>query len=300
MRRTIMAAGAAVLAACGMPVVTPAPDVPAPIGVQAAPVPAQLAGEGRYAEAIALLEERARRQPGAAQLGDLGYAYYLGGRLAEARASLERACLAQPSSALAWERLAALLEATGDSGRALQAMRQARMLREAQAGAPQAAAGEARSARTMANAASATHARDATDATDAANTANTADAVSGGEPAAGLWPAGMARVEVRQVGAGLVEVRRTPAAAPLAAAPPGTPLRLEVSNGNGVRGMAAAVARQLAAQGMRVMRLTNTIPFNVEETRVEVRGRGEPQLRIVLGKDAGIKKPPGFSRRQAP
>jgi len=48
------------------------------------------------------------------------------------------------------------------------------------------------------------------------------------------------------------------------------------------------------------VRLTNTIPFDVAVTRLEVRGSGEPQLRIVLGKDAEIKKPPGISGRQAP
>jgi tetratricopeptide (TPR) repeat protein len=268
MRKTIVAACVGMVAACSMPVLPPATAI-----VRAAPppssAPAALAGDGRYEEAIALLEERARRAPGAALLGDLGYAYYLGGHPEQARAALERACLMAPSSAVAWERLAALLEVTGDSGRALEAMRHARLLREREEGV-----------RIEKN----------------------------GEVAGGLWPEGMARVEVRQVGAGLVEVARVerPARAPRAAgvppsaSPSPSPTRLEVSNGNGIRGMAAAVAQRLRAEGMQVVRLTNTIPFNVEETRVEIRGSGEPQLRIVLGKDAGIKKPPGVSGRQAP
>jgi hypothetical protein len=245
MRKTFIAACAGMLAACSLPVMPPAsaPDVLAPA---AAPTPAALAGAGRYAEAIVLLEQSARRQPSAALLGDLAYAYYLGGNLAEAQATLERACLLEPSNAAAWEHLAALLEATGDSGRALQAMRQARMLREAAAPSP---------------------------------------AVQLAPAAQDLWPAGMARVEVRQVGAGMVEVARVERPAPAPA-----PMRLEVSNGNGIRGMAAAVAQRLRAEGMDVVRLTNTIPFNVEETRVEVRGSGNPQLRIVLGKDAGMRK----------
>lgn len=260
MRKTLIAAGAALLAACGIPVVPPAP---APAAVPS-PTPAALAGDGRYGEAIALLEQRARSAPGAALLGDLAYAYYLGGHVAEAQAALERACLTEPSNPVAWERLAALMEASGEPARALQAMRHARMLREAPtpAAAPQAARPE-------------------------------------GAAAGSLWPAGMARVEVRQVSAGLVEVARVEHRAPPSSAPP-PPTRLEVSNGNGIRGMAAAVALRLRAQGMEVVRLTNTIPFNVEQTRVEIRGRGEPQLRIVLGKDAEIKKPPAVSRRQAP
>jgi len=265
MRKMIVAAGFGMVAACSMPVLPPAPAIelaaPAP-----SPAPAALARDGRYEEAIALLEERARRTPGAALLGDLGYAYYLGGHLEEARAALERACLMAPSSAVAWERLAALLETIGDSGRALEAMRHARLLREREEGRER-------------------HGK-------------------GGDAGGSLWPDGMARVEVRQVGAGMVEVARVEhsASVPRAAgvAPSPAPTRLEVSNGNGIRGMAAAVAKRLRAEGMQVVRLTNTIPFNVQETRVEVRSSGEPQLRIVLGKDAGIKKPPGVSGRQAP
>ncbi|WP_426167409.1 tetratricopeptide repeat protein [Pseudoduganella sp. R-31] len=264
MRKTIIAACVGMVAACSTPVLPPPPAIVAATP-PAAPAPAALARDGRYEEAIALLEQRARRTPGAALLGDLGYAYYLGGHLEEARAALERACLMAPSSPVAWERLAALLETTGDSGRALEAMRHARLLREA---ASEPGAGT--------------------------------QAASGSTPGSGLWPAGMAHVEVRQVSAGLVEVARVEDKAPPPVPAPNAPTRLEVSNGNGIRGMAAVVAQRLRAEGMQVVRLTNTIPFNVEETRVEIRGSGEPQLRIVLGKDAAIKKPPGVSGRQAP
>lgn len=272
MRKTMIAACAGMLAACSMPVWPPAP-APLPVSGAVPAAPAALAGEGRYAEAIALLEERVRHAPSAALLGDLGYAYYLGGHLELAQAALERACLLEPSRPVAWERLAALMEAMGESGRALEAMRHARALREAAAPAPSPSASPGR----------------------AEGGAADERAAAGGD----MWPRGMARVEVRQVNAGMVEVSRVERAA-VPAAPAAAPPRLEVSNGNGIRGMAAAVARRLRAEGMQVVRLTNTIPFNVEETRVEVRGSGEPQLRIVLGKDAGIKKPPAVGGRQAP
>lgn len=266
MRIAIMAAGAAALAACSWPVVAPAP-----MAAPALPPPSAqaLAGQGRYADAIALLEAAAERQPSAALLGNLGYAYYLDGRLLPAQAALERACLLEPGNALAWERLAALLEAQGETGRALDAMRHARLLREAAAATP--GAGHA--------------------------------GPPAPPPADDLWPADMARVEVRQLSAGLVQVAHVagrPAATPAAA-----PQRLEVSNGNGVRGMAARVAQRLQAEGMQVVRLTNTVPFDVELTRVEVRGGRAQELRIVLGRDmlpaqAEIKKPPAKGRRQAP
>lgn len=263
MRKTMIAACIGMVAACSMPQLPPPPALVA-AAPAATPAPAALARDGRYDEAIALLEERAQRTPGAALLGDLGYAYYLGGHLEQAQAALERACLMAPSSALAWERLAALLEASGDSRRALEAMRHARLLRERER-----EQGAARNDKA-------------------------------GEAGGSLWPDGMARVEVRQVGAGLVELERVEPAVRAPRASSVAPTRLEVSNGNGIRGLAAAVAQRLRAEGMQVVRLTNTIPFNVAETRVEIRASGEAQLRIVLGKDAGIKKPPGVSGRQAP
>lgn len=280
MRKTIVLAGAAALAACSWPL-TPLPP-PAPVPVASAPSLQALAEQGRYVDAIALLETQAAAggRPSAALLADLGYAYYLDGRLLPALAALERACLMEPGNALAWERLASLLEAGGDSGRAFEAMRQARRLRELAAEGSDAGRSEAGDAQRRA---------------------------AGGEGGGALWPAGMARVEVRQVSAGLVEVARVPA--PQDASPATMSFaggqRLEVSNGNGVRGMAAAVARRLRAEGMHVVRLTNTRPFNVAQTRVEVRADGVPQLRIVLGRDLAlakpeIKKPPGVSRRQAP
>lgn len=289
MRKTIFAAaGALLLAGCAFPLMPSEPAAsPGLAGTPASP--AALVAAGRYAEAVALLEQEAQRRPDAALFGNLGYAYFLEGRFAEAQAALERACLLEPSSAVAWERLAALLEAAGETGRALEAMRQARMLRETP-GRHGPAGGEA----------------EAGAGPDAAGDAGQGAGTHG---AADLWPAGMARVEVRQVNAGLVEVARLEPREPREArdaareqARPPAAARLEVSNGNGVRGMAAAVAQRLRAEGMQVVRLTNTIPFNVEETRVEVRGSGEPGLRIVLGRDLApeIKKPPGFTRRQAP
>jgi tetratricopeptide (TPR) repeat protein len=295
MRKTIIAAaGALLLAGCAFPLMPGEPA--ASPGLAGAPAdPAALAAAGRYGEAVALLEQEAQRRPDAALFGNLGYAYFLEGRFEEAQAALERACLLEPSSAVAWERLAALLEAAGETGRALEAMRQARMLREtpgrhSPAGSGAAAGGEAA-------------------AGAGPDAAGGAGRDAGTHGAADLWPAGMARVEVRQVNAGLVEVARREPREPREArnaareqARPPAAARLEVSNGNGVRGMAAAVAQRLRAEGMQVVRLTNTIPFNVEETRVEVRGSGEPGLRIVLGRDLApeIKKPPGFTRRQAP
>jgi len=87
-------------------------------------------------------------------------------------------------------------------------------------------------------------------------------------------------------------------------------MRLEVSNGNGVEGLAARVARQLNHVGVKTALLTNQRPFDQETTEIQYREgyrsvanglgatlkvpmavvekddlRGDIQVRLVLGKD---------------
>jgi Flp pilus assembly protein TadD len=60
------------------------------------------------------------------------------------------------------------------------------------------------------------------------------------------------------------------------------PLRgVEVSNGNGIRGMAAMVARYFSGKGVQQARLTNQKPFAERRTRIEYRpGSAEEAARI--------------------
>jgi len=87
-------------------------------------------------------------------------------------------------------------------------------------------------------------------------------------------------------------------------------MRLEVSNGNGVEGLAARVAKQLNHAGVKTALLTNQRPFDQETTEIQYREgyrsaatglgatlkvpmavvkkddlRGDIQVRLVLGKD---------------
>ncbi len=87
-----------------------------------------------------------------------------------------------------------------------------------------------------------------------------------------------------------------------------TVARLEIRNGNGVTGMARALARQIDAPGLRVTRLSNQPGFAVRHTRIEydaahvdaarrlaqrvgsvhlqeVGRSGPANLRLVLGRD---------------
>lgn len=256
-----------------------------------------LAEGGDYAGAIALwrkLLTQSAGLPPAEQgflLGNLGYALFLKGEREEAVTVLMWACVRDPLQPVAWEHLGAVLQTLGQTDLAMQMMRQARMLRTHDLPGDYAVAG-------------------------------------GTAPAAGpvaqdhsLWPAELARTEVRAVGGAVVEVRRiapqvaaAPAPLPLPApvpvpklvsvslpaptppatvdAPPQPGLRLEISNGNGVRGMAAAWARdrKITEVGWKSVRLTNTRPFAVPVTRLEYGAEGEEVARV-LAQRLGLPAP---------
>lgn len=227
----------------------------------------------------------------------------------DAITALERACLLDPMNAANWARLATALEADGQRERATRFYQQAATL----------SAHDAR--------------RDyALLAGAAAGTAAPA-ALSVPVPAAADAYAGMPRTQVQQIGAAMVQVVRVEAPALAArvapagasslaaasatataassAAPP-DPVRLEISNGNGVTGAAASLARTLDLDGVTTVRLTNARPFTVPRTRIEyphaqralaealshrldiplkVRRDTAPRdVRIVLGHDSGRPK----------
>jgi hypothetical protein len=108
---------------------------------------------------------------------------------------------------------------------------------------------------------------------------------------------------------GMLELRRDEA-------PPESAVLLEISNGNGVRGMARSFARAVEGGDMRVVRLSNQRGFAVGESRIEYHddyaaaahrladrigtgklmrtegSLGAVNVRVVLGHDQARKKPP--------
>jgi hypothetical protein len=192
---------------------------------------------------------------------------------------LERACLSDPMNAAKWEALAAALATDGQRERALKMYEQAATL----------------------------HAHDAR-RDYALLQANARSLPVAPSPAAPADPmASMPRTEVRQIGAAMVEVLRVaPTLAALSTSPsasasasvsalaPGLPadpqapsplplplpapaqtmpalVRLEISNGNGVTGAAARMARSLSVDGLKTVRLTNVKNFDVPLSRIEYR-----------------------------
>jgi tetratricopeptide (TPR) repeat protein len=69
-----------------------------------------------------------------------------------------------------------------------------------------------------------------------------------------------------------------------------TASRLEISNGNGLPGMAARVSRWLAARGIATQRLTNQPSFDLQHTVVQYReGDEQAAMRLVRSMPANVK-----------
>lgn len=237
--RLAVAGACLLLGACASPVADSGP-VPAtvPASLPAAPEPAARNGQAvlhaqrgdvRQAIAIweALLAGGALREPRHAYLlRNLGHAYGLAGRDADAVTVLEKACLLDPRNALAWQQLAQVLARLGQHERAARMQEQAQGLQAREVPRVQ------------------------------------AEAIPMPAPVAPP----MDRIDITQ-SAGMAVLRRVAAAS----GPQAPRLRLEILNGNGKPGMAAALARSLAGGGLQVVRTGNAASFRVARTRVEYR-----------------------------
>ena len=215
------------------------------------------AQRGEHVAAIAqwqaLTQETGTARPQQAYLfSNLGHAYSLDGRDAQALPVLEQACLLDPLNALAWQHLAQVLERLGQHERAAVMRRQAASLQEH----------DVRRDLALLR----------------------GEVAPQGVPAPVPEAPAMARVEIPQSD-GMARLRRVPAAVRSLPAGPltpaaGTPLpRLEIVNGNGVPGLAAALARSLAGAPVQVVRLANEASFQVARTRVEYRPAQEQAAR---------------------
>lgn len=233
--RLAVAGACILLGACASPVADPGP-LPVAFPFDPAERNGQAVlqaqhGEVRQAIALweALLAGGALRAPRHAYLfRNLGHAYALAGRDADAVTVLEQACLLDPRNALAWQQLAQVLARLGQHERAARVREQAHSLQAREVPRVQAEA----------------------------------DAIPMPAPVALV----MDRIEITQ-SAGMARLRRV-----VAASLPDAPrLRLEILNGNGKPGMAAALARSLAGGDLQVVRTGNASSFRVARTRVEYR-----------------------------
>lgn len=246
------------------------------------------AEQGDLKQAIALWQALTASAAGRDQsflFSNLGYAHLLQGEPARALAVLEQACVLDPLSERAWQHLGDALAMTGQQGRAAAMHKQAASLR----------------------------------AHDLRTDYALAARQTGAAPAEPQW----AQTEVTQGAGGMLVLRRieagqtsraaSPLAMPAAAPQDSTLPLLEISNGNGVTGMARKLARQLGQGTVHVVRLSNQKGYAVTRTRIEYQSTfrdaaerlaeqvgaaqvvpasqpGRANLRLVLGHD--LVRPP--------
>lgn len=267
------------------------------------------AEQGRFDKAIALWktltgelsESGPAEGPHSAFLfSNLGYAMFLSGDYDGALAALEKACVLDPLNHRAWQHLGNALDKLGQHERALAMHKQAAALKTHDFKADYAAAGRA-----------------GVGAIDSA--------IAAADMAADTTAADWDETQIEQSANGMFVMRRVSAkpgkviaAAPLVTAPapapepvhrnPGMSSRLEISNGNGITGMARSLSRTMGDHEWRVVRLSNQKGFGVATTRVEyqaefqeaaarlaarfgaaqvvrVSSGGHADLRLVIGRD---------------
>lgn len=206
------------------------------------------AQSGNLDQARAMLATLIERRPKAAHFhGNIGYVHMLSGEYDAARRALETALALDPGERRARANLAIVMErigarqAAGTTAR--EAPRPATVL-----GRPEAGGSEPGSA----------HAQAITQVAPHIYTLGTASGAA-------------ARVQAEP----RASIRPAPAPAAVRPARP----NIEISNGNGVRGMAKAVAGVIGNANVVVARLTNQKPFNVPTTHVRFSKGFEPEAR---------------------
>jgi hypothetical protein len=194
---------------------------------------------------------------GAYLFSNLGRAHILNGEPEAATAALEKACLLDSLNYRTWQLLGETLRGQGQEARAEQMLRQAATLRQHDLRADIASTGSTTGVAALGQALQAPTSKPAPEQPE---------------------DAGWARTYVHVSANGMMELRRTNAreevaAAPVATAPasvaPQDVALLEISNGNGIAGMARAVSRSIGEPGLQVTRLSNEPGFGVEQTRIE-------------------------------
>lgn len=240
--RLAVAGACLLLGACASPVAEPGPaSLPASFGLAERNGQAVLqAQRGEMRDAIAiwesLLAEGLPEPRHAYLLRNLGHAYVLAGRDRDALTALEQACLLDPLHAPAWQQLSQVLARLGQHERAARMLTQAHSLQ----------AHDMRRDQALLRAQAA--------------------------PAPAPIPVApvMDRIEITQ-SAGMARLQRVSATAAWAGKTVAPRLRLEILNGNGMPGVAAALARSLAGGALQVVRTGNAASFGVARTRVEYR-----------------------------
>lgn len=232
------------------------------------------ASQGRYEEAQLQFKRALEREPGAAHLhSNLGYAYLLQGRNEEALASFEEALRLEPQSEKAGANLRIARERLGLEQKSAEfAHAGGATPTNADSGR---SAGDEPSKLRMVEIAPNVYELTLPGPTTWA-TLPASGALSTSKPTSAQ---ASERGPVLEMSPNLYELGRVVQVVVSSAAPqnasaearPNAQLGVEVSNGNGVQGMAKRVATELRSQGIDVTRVSNRKPFDQPRTEIEYR-----------------------------
>lgn len=230
---------------------------------------------GRYDEAIQALELAISQAPDDAYIySNLGYVYYLKGLDAQAVATLERAISLDPGNVRAQNNFGL---AHARMAKAQDSVKNAAVADMREHGAPSDRVPKAAQNGTTATAAPKSGAATVQETplprpAPAVVVERTPQAI----------PLARSRIEVVQSGLSVFELKQRTEAAPIQEAvahtvhaalqlPGNVAARIEVSNGNGITGMAKVVGGFLRDKGFKATRLTNQKTYAQETTQVEYR-----------------------------
>lgn len=287
--------------------------------------------QGRYHEAVEAFKLAVKLAPDASHIySNLGYAYYAQGLNAESIAALEQATALDPANQRALNNLGLAYAKAGNRDGSIQAFAQADNVQTTaravgmikappQDPAPQSISNVAGDYAAPAATGSASAPRVTLQVQPPAAASRNSGAITQTSSRTAV-PVVESRVRAVQVAPNVYELQeqRTEqarvavvSASPIASGKFGTgEFRIEVSNGNGITGMASKVGRFLHGGGYPAARLTNQKPFQVKVTQIQYRDGyqaeaqdlrsslpGQPALvlsskmradigvRLVLGKD---------------
>jgi Flp pilus assembly protein TadD len=254
---------------------------------------------GRYEEAIRQLEAAIQAAPEAAHIySNLGYAHFLKGNPAEAASALQRAIALDPANRRAEHNLGLAYAQLGETAKARSAFAQAAAPQPELATAPATVPEESRSQvvqvapnvyelRPKSSSTAAVMLPDRSPAPHARVEVSNGNGVNRMATKMATAPATAPeerRSQVVQVAPSVYELRPKSASTAAVVPPDRSPAprgRVEVSNGNGVTGMARRVGSYLKGSGFAATRLTNQQGFGVAATRVEYRKGYEAEARQV-------------------
>lgn len=264
---------------------------------------------GKYAHAVTVLREATKAEPNNSQFySNLGYASYLNGDYTDAAASLEQATRLDPTNVRAWNNLGSVMEKLGRRDRSNAILKRVQSIKDTLLLAASAGKEALHIAKNrIEDAILSPSAKSAIGQQDFQVNPNV-DMGARTE----VKQVGPSRYEVHQVADGFNESGVATSAMPPEAASQATPvakpntslhpvsfrtghvqanvplpnssIRLEISNGNGINGMARSVGKIIGGGILRVARLTNQGQFNVKTTRVEYsEGHEKPARALAAG-----------------